>query len=114
MAQGASPQGRCHMAITVFIRMQLDPFQRSQFEQYAKNWIAIIPKCGGNLLGYWMPHEGTNNIAFALISFESLAAYESYRARLRTDKEGMANFTFAEENKLILAEERTFLRQVTA
>src|SRR5712664_4402703 len=80
------------------------------FEQYAKAWLTIIPKCGGDLIGYWMPHEGTNNIAFALISFESLAAYESYRARLRVDSEGMANFAFAEENKFILAEERTFLR----
>ena len=61
-----------------------------------------------------MPHEGTNNIAFALISFESLAAYEGYRARLRADSEGMANFNFAEENKFILAEERTFLRKVVA
>ena len=59
--------------------------------------LTIIPKCGGDLVGYWMPHEGTNNIAFALISFESLAAYESYRARLRADEEGMANFDFAEE-----------------
>jgi hypothetical protein len=101
------------VAITVFIRYQLDPFKRAMFEQYAKAWLTIIPKCGGDLIGYWMPHEGTNNIAFALISFESLAAYESYRARLRADGEGMANFGFAEENKFILAEERTFLRQVT-
>jgi hypothetical protein len=102
------------MTITVFIRYQLDPFKRAQFEQYSKNWLTIIPKCGGDLLGYWMPHEGTNNIAFALISFESLAAYESYRARLRADSEGMANFNFAEENKFILTEERTFLRKVVA
>ena len=102
------------MTITVFIRYQLDPFKRDQFEQYAKNWMTIIPKCGGNLVGYWMPHEGTNNIAFALISFESLATYEGYRARLRADNEGMANFNFAEENKFILAEERTFLRKVIA
>ena len=67
------------MAITVFIRYQLDPFKRAMFEQYSKNWLTIIPKCGGDLIGYWMPHEGTNNIAFALISFDSLAAYESYR-----------------------------------
>ena len=102
------------MTITVFIRYQLDPFRRNEFEAYAKRWLAIIPKCGGDLVGYWMPHEGTNNIAFALISFESLAAYESYRARLRADSEGMANFNFAEENKFILTEERTFLRQVVA
>ena len=100
------------MAITVFIRYQLDPSKRAQFEAYAKRWLTIIPRLGGDLLGYWMPHEGTNNIAQALISFESLAAYETYRARLRADPEGMANFQSAEEQKFILAEERTFLRQV--
>jgi NIPSNAP len=102
------------MTVTVFIRYQLDPFKRAMFEQYSKNWLHIIPKCGGDLIGYWMPHEGTNNIAFALISFDSLASYESYRARLRADAEGSANFDFAEENKFILAEERTFLRKVVA
>ena len=100
------------MTITVFIRYQIDPFKQGAFEAYARNWLRIIPACGGDLLGYWMPHEGTNNIAFALISFPSLAAYEAYRARLKTDADGSANFQFAEHNKFILAEERTFLRQV--
>ena len=100
------------MAVTVFIRYQLDPFKRGMFEQYSKNWPPIIPKCGGDLVGYWMPHEGTNNIAFALISFENLAAYEIYRTRLRSEKEAMAAFGFAEEKKFILAEERTWLRKV--
>jgi hypothetical protein len=76
--------------------------------------VSIIPRCGGDLVGYFMPHEGTNNVAFALITFESLAAYEAYRARLRGDAEGTANFNFAEEHKFILAEERTFLRRVVA
>ena len=102
------------MTVTVFIRYQLDPFKRALFEDYSKRWLSIIPRMGGDLLGYWMPHEGTNNVALALISFESLAAYESYRARLRQDSEGMANFNFAEENQFILAEERTFLRKVVA
>lgn len=100
------------MTVTVQIRYIIDPFQRDAFERYAQAWSSIIPRCGGDLLGYFMPHEGTNNIAFALISFDSLAAYEAYRARLRADNEGVANFNFAEENKFILAEERTFLRQV--
>jgi len=103
---------RFPVTVTVFIRYQLDPFKRAMFEQYSRRWLSIIPRCGGDLVGYWMPHEGTNNIAFALISFDSLAAYEAYRARLRTDAEGTANFNFAEENKFILAEERTFLRKV--
>ena len=102
------------MAVTCFIRYQLDPFKRAQFEEYSRRWLKIIPRCGGELAGYFMPHEGTNNIAFALISFESLAAYEAYRARLRQDAEAVANFNFAEENQFILAEERTFLRKVVA
>ena len=102
------------MPITVFIRYQIDPFKRALFEQYSKRWLVIIPRCGGELIGYFMPHEGTNNIGFALISFESLAAYEAYRARLRGDAEAMANFNFAEENRFILAEERTFLRKVVS
>ena len=102
------------MTVTVFIRYQLDPFRRGEFETYAQRWMTIIPKCGGNLVGYWMPHEGTNNIAFALISFESLAAYEAYRARLRADRAGQENFQFAEQRQFILAEERTFLRKVDA
>jgi len=101
------------MAITVFIRYQIDPFKRDGFEEYARRWLKIIPKCGGDLVGYWMPHEGTDNIAFALISFANLAAYESYRARLRADSEGAANFAMAQKERFILSEERTFLRQVT-
>jgi hypothetical protein len=100
------------MTVTVFIRYQLDPFKRALFEQYSKNWLTIIPKCGGDLVGYWMPHEGTNDVAFALISFDSLAAYETYRARLKADQEGSANFRFAEAERFILSEERTFLCKV--
>jgi NIPSNAP len=102
------------MTITVFIRYQIDPFKRAQFEEYSKRWLSIIPKCGGDLIGYFMPHEGTNNIAYGLIPFESLAAYEAYRARLRGEAESVANFSFAEEGKFILAEERSFLRKVVA
>jgi hypothetical protein len=100
------------MTITVFIRYQLDPFKREFFEDYARRWLKIIPRCGGDLKGYFMPHEGANNIAFALISFASLAAYETYRARLKEDADGLDNFRFAEEHRFILAEERSFLRQV--
>jgi hypothetical protein len=100
------------MTITVFIRYQIDPFQRDAFESYARRWLEISPKFGGDVVGYWMPHEGTNNIAFALISFDSLASYEAYRARLKADPEGAANFRFAEDKRFILSEERTFLRKV--
>lgn len=101
-----------HGTVTVFIRYRLDPFKRAQFENYARRWLAIIPRCGGDVVGYWMPHEGTNDIAYGLISFASLAAYEEYRARLRADHDAVDNFGGAEEHRFILAEERTFLRRV--
>jgi hypothetical protein len=102
------------MTVTCCIRYVIDPFQRAAFEVYARNWLTTIPACGGDLLGYFMPHEGTNNVALALISFESLAAYEAYRTRLKADPAGMANFRMAQEKRLILEETRTFLTPVTA
>ena len=98
------------MTITCCIRYVIDPFQRDAFERYARCWADIIPRCGGDLIGYFMPHEGTNNIALAMISFDSLAAYEAYRARLKDDPEGASNFRFAQEQRFILSEERAFLR----
>lgn len=100
------------MPITVFIRYQIDPYQREAFAQYANGWSKVIPRCGGDLIGYFLPEEGTNDIAFALISFESLAAYESYRKRLRTDPDGRANFDFAQTKRFVLREERSFLEGV--
>ena len=98
--------------VTCCIRYTLDPFKRAAFETYAKNWLAIIPRCGGDLVGYWMPHEGTDAIALAMISFDSLASYEKYRARLRSDQADLKNFAFAQEERFVLSEERTFLRKV--
>src|SRR5262245_28211715 len=98
--------------ITCFIRYQIDPFQRDAFREYAENWGRIIPRCGGHLVGYFLPHEGTNDVGWGLVAFESLAAYETYRARLRTDAAAIENFAMAQRQRLILREERTFLAVV--
>ena len=100
------------MSITCCIRYVIDPYKKDDFEEYARKWLTLIPLMGGDLLGYFMPHEGTNNIAFAMIGFEGLAAYETYRGRLRSDPASMANFRFAQEKKFILEETRTFLSAV--
>jgi hypothetical protein len=102
------------MSVTCLIRYEIDPFQRDAFAEYARNWSRIIPRCGGDLIGYFLPLEGTNFEAWALIGFESLAAYESYRARLRQDPDGVANFTMAQTKRCILREQRTFVERVTA
>lgn len=101
------------MRITVFIRYQIDPVQRDAFRAYAAAWGRIIPRCGGDLIGYFLPHEGTNDVAWGLIGFDSLRSYEEYRARLKADDEGRANFAFAQAKRFILREERTFLEPVT-
>jgi NIPSNAP protein len=72
----------------------------------------IIPRCGGNLVGYFLPYEGTNDIAWGLIAFETLAAYEAYRARLRSDEEARENFAMAANKRLILREEKNFVEVV--
>ena len=100
------------MTITCFIRYRIDPFQRDAFKTYAGNWGRIIPRCGGHLVGYFLPHEGTNDVAWGLIAFPSLAAYEAYRARLKTDTEGRENFAWAQAKRFILSEERTFTEVV--
>src|ERR1700728_1568643 len=100
------------MRITCLIRYQIDPFQRGAFKTYAENWGRIMPRCGGQLLGYFLPHEGTNDIAWGVISFKSLADYETYRSRLKQDEEGKRNFEWAQSQRFILREERTFLEAV--
>ena len=102
------------MTVVCHIRYVIDPFQKGAFEAYAKKWLTIIPACGGDLIGYFLPHEGTNSIAHAMIGFASLAAYETYRARLRTDDDAVANFRDAQARRFILSEERTFLQPVAA
>jgi len=100
------------MTVTCFIRYRIDPFQRAEFEAYARRWLQIIPRCGGELVGYFLPWEGTNDIAWGLISFPTLAAYQAYRARLKADDEARDNFRFARDKRFILSEERTFLENV--
>ena len=97
------------MTLMCVIRYQIDPFQREAFAEYARNWGEFIPDCCGHLVGYFLPHEGTNDIAWGLIAFGSLAAYEAYRARLKAHAKGRENFAMAQEKRLILREERTFV-----
>ena len=96
--------------ITCFIRYDLDPNKREQFDEYARRWGQAIPECGADLIGYFSPHEGSATTAYGLYSVESLAAYEAYRARLREHPLGRENFAFAKREQFIRQEDRIFLR----
>ena len=100
------------VTITCVIRYQIDPFRREAFQRYAENWGRIIPRCGGHLIGYFLPYEGTNDVAWGLIAFPGLAAYESYKTKLRIDQEAQENFAMARQKRFILREERNFVEVV--
>jgi NIPSNAP len=103
---------RTIMMITCVIRYEIDPFQRDGFKKHAENLVSIIPRCGGHLVGYFLPYEGTNNVAWGLISFDSLASYEAYRARLKSDPEAREDAAMVQTKRLILREERNFVELV--
>ena len=115
-AGGASPPDPLFrsdaMLITCIIRYQIDPFQRDSIWFYSELWGRIIPRCWGQLIGYFLPEEGPNDIAWGLIAFPSLAAYEQYKARLASDPEARANFQMAQQERVILREERNFVQVV--
>jgi NIPSNAP protein len=98
--------------ITCCIRYTLHPHRIADFERYAATWPPIIARCGGALLGYFLPKEGPNNFALALIEFGSLAAYEIYREALRADRGAQENFAHAMRTECVQAEDRCFLRRV--
>lgn len=100
------------MKVTCVIRYEIDPFQRDAFKEYAENWGRIIPRCGGHLVGYFLPNEGTNDVAWGIIAFDSLASYEVYRTKLKSDPEGRANFELARTKRFIRREERNFVEGV--
>ena len=100
--------------ITCFIRYEIDPYNKPQFEEYARVWGQAIPQCGASLIGYFAPHEGSATTAYGLYNIDSLAAYEAYRARLREHPLGRQNYAFAQRERFILKEDRIFLTLASA
>ena len=98
------------MSITCFIRYEIDPFKKAEFETYSRNWGRVIPECGADLIGYYAPHEGSATTAYGVYNVESLADYEAYRARLSAHPDGRANYEFAQREKFIRSEDRIFLK----
>lgn len=100
--------------LTCIIRYQIDPTRKAQFVQYARNWGQAIPRNGADLIGYYAPHEGSTTLAYGIYNIESLAAYEAYRQRLAADPLGRENYEFAQREKFLLREDRTFLTLASA
>src|SRR5580700_1228736 len=93
--------------ITCYLRYIIDPYKLKEFEHYGKLWIPLVEKFGGRHHGYFLPSEGANNVALAMFSFESLAAYEGYRIKSMDDSDCQAAFAYAEQTRCIVSYERS-------
>jgi len=100
--------------VTCYLRYVIDPSKLKEFEHYGKLWIPLVERFGGKHHGYFLPSEGANNIALALFTFPSLAAYEQYRTKSFSDSECLEAFKYAEETKCILSYDRSFFRPIFA
>ncbi|MBV9405950.1 MAG: NIPSNAP family protein [Acidobacteriaceae bacterium] len=100
--------------ITLCIQYEIDHHKLADFERYARNWPEPIRRCGGELIGYFLPTKlaGSTNAALALIRFKDLTAYERYREALMNDPDAIANGKHADASGCILVENRAFLRQI--
>lgn len=98
--------------VTCYLRYVIDPFKLKEFEHYGKLWIPLVEKFDGQHHGYFLPSEGENNIALAMFTFPSLAAYEKYRATSANDSECQDAFKYAEDTRCIISYERSFFRPV--
>ena len=98
--------------ITCTLTYRIDPYQVAAFETYAKVWIHLVNRMGGQHHGYFLPHEGANDVAWAMFSFPTLTAYEAYRSEMAQDAECQAAFAHAQKTRCILSYARTFTRPV--
>lgn len=98
--------------VTCYLRYVIDPMKIDDFEHYARLWIPLVEKFGGTHHGYFLPHEGANNIAVALFSFPSLADYETYRTRAADDSACQAAMAHYRQTQCYLSYERSFMRPV--
>lgn len=98
--------------ITCILRYIIDPYKLQEFEHYGRLWIPLVQKFGGIHHGYFLPSEGANNVALAMFSFESMAAYETYRLASMQDAQCLAAFQYANDTRCIVSYERSFFRPV--
>lgn len=98
--------------VTCYVRYIIDPYKTDAFEIYAKKWIPLVNKFGGTHNGYFLPSEGANNVALALFTFPSLAAYEKYRIESMEDEDCLEAYDYAVKTRCIISYERNFMRPV--
>ncbi|MBC2878337.1 MULTISPECIES: NIPSNAP family protein [Streptomyces] len=100
--------------ISIHLKYEIDADKLADFEEYGRRWIRLVNRLGGTHHGYFLPSEGDSDIAYALFSFPSMAAYERYRTDSTTDPDCQAAFELARTTRCIKRYERRFLRPLDA
>ncbi len=98
--------------ITCYVHYEINPDKIEEFEHYARLWIPLIEKFGGQHHGYFLPHESPNDLALCLFSFPSLAVYEQYRTDSMADEGCQQAYAYARETQCIQRYDRHFLRPI--
>jgi hypothetical protein len=96
--------------ITCVLHYEIDPAQIEAFSKFAKAWIYLVNKHGGQHHGYFLPSEGASDRAIALFTFEGLAAYEQYRSLFGVDEEFARADRIRDASGCVIRYERTFMR----
>jgi hypothetical protein len=99
-----------HRMITCYLRYEVDPEKLADFEAYGAMWLDLMPRFGGIHHGYFLPSEGESDVALAMFSFPSLAAYEQYRKDAGADPDVQKAVAFAKETRCFIRYERSFFR----
>ncbi|MFN3538621.1 MAG: NIPSNAP family protein [Rhodococcus sp. (in: high G+C Gram-positive bacteria)] len=100
--------------ISIHLRYEIDPDRLDDFREYGRRWIPLVERFGGTHHGYFLPSEGDSDEAFALFTFESLAAYERYRQESAVDPDCIEAIEFARTTGCIRRYERRFLSPLFA
>jgi hypothetical protein len=96
--------------ITCVVEYVIDPAKIEDFERFARAWMELVDRHGGRHHGYYLPAEGASDLALALFSFDSLAAYEQYRGRFGSDPEFVEADRIRDESGCVLRYRRSFMR----
>lgn len=96
------------------IAYEIDPFPKIPVHHLCHQLGAHRLPPGWAFASLFCAARGRQLRGVGLISFPSLEAYEAYRQRLREHDEAAADFAFAQRERFVRKEERTFSQAVSA
>jgi hypothetical protein len=116
--------------VTCYVRYTVNLDEIRAFEQYARIWIELTNRLGGDHHGYFLPSddekaknhgrfsfpligsEGPTDVAVAVFSFPTWEAYEYYRAEAGKHDECKTASKIVEDTRCFTSYQRNFMTRV--